>query len=327
VKEYRKASLEKLTSPDQLNQRLQVVTFRGWIGLLVMAILVVAILFWAFLGSIPVIVEGRGVFFDPNKTVLVRSEIQGTVSRIFVRSGDFVEQGTELMALKNHDISTDLFEKQILITSLENYLETNPKLPANEQDDIRRQIVSEKAKIESLRFSREKETIIAPEKGTIVNLNISSEGSVQPGTMLVWMTTPRASNEQQKIYAVFPFEVGEKIKENMFAEMAVASVEREKYGLLFGRVTKIYPYFTSFEQGPLIQLPSKNVIDFLTKGIQGGVIVEIQPNPDPNTITRYQWSSKKGPPFQIDEGSSCIVKVVLENRKPISFLIPQKAED
>jgi hypothetical protein len=317
-----KSALERLTSPDQLNQRLLVVTFRGWIALLCMVFLVIAILIWSFWGQIPVIVEGRGIVFDPEKTILVRSEIDGTVSEVYVNSGDQVDPGAELMSLKSPLIAQQLFEKQILATSLEDFLEKNTGLPSEEKEAIRKQILQVKADIEGLRFLKAKETIVAPNRGTIINLNTPIEGAVSTGTMLAWMVAPRGALEKQKICAIFPLESGEMIKEKMEAEIALASVNGEKYGQLFGTVTKVYPFITSLEQGPLRNLPVKGLHDYLTQGSQRGVIIEILPDSDPHTFTGYRWSSQNGPPFPITEGSVGVVKVVIETKKPISYLIP-----
>ena len=45
-------------------------------------------------------------------------------------------------------------------------------------------------------------------------------------------------------------------------------------------------------------------------------------NEDPTTVTGYLWTSRQGPPFQIPLGSGCAFEVTIEQRKPISYLLP-----
>jgi len=43
---------------------------------------------------------------------------------------------------------------------------------------------------------------------------------------------------------------------------------------------------------------------------------------DPTTASGYRWTSKQGPPFEIPLGSSGAFEVTIEQRKPISYLLP-----
>jgi hypothetical protein len=57
---FRTAALDRLSSPDQLDERLQIVSSRAWLALVAVGALVFALVVWAFLGHIAVKVSGDG---------------------------------------------------------------------------------------------------------------------------------------------------------------------------------------------------------------------------------------------------------------------------
>jgi HlyD family secretion protein len=44
--------------------------------------------------------------------------------------------------------------------------------------------------------------------------------------------------------------------------------------------------------------------------------------PDPGTFSQYQWSSSQGPPLQITSGTTMTARVVVEQRAPMTYLLP-----
>lgn len=57
---FRKGALERLSSPDQLDQLMPVTSARGWIALCGVALLIAAGIAWGFLGRIETNVEASG---------------------------------------------------------------------------------------------------------------------------------------------------------------------------------------------------------------------------------------------------------------------------
>ncbi|MEO0455562.1 MAG: hypothetical protein AAF152_03135 [Cyanobacteria bacterium P01_A01_bin.114] len=58
---FRKEALERLSSPEQLDQLMQIVTPRSWLPLAALGGLFAFGLLWSLLGRIPVTTTGRGV--------------------------------------------------------------------------------------------------------------------------------------------------------------------------------------------------------------------------------------------------------------------------
>ena len=62
---FRQESLERLSSPEQLDQLMQIVNSRSWIPLASMGVLMGAGLLWSILGTVSVTVSGKGLIVHP----------------------------------------------------------------------------------------------------------------------------------------------------------------------------------------------------------------------------------------------------------------------
>jgi hypothetical protein len=62
---FRKVALERLASPDQLDQLLQITRPTGWLALGSLAALLGIALVWGFTGTVPIEVQGQGMLLRP----------------------------------------------------------------------------------------------------------------------------------------------------------------------------------------------------------------------------------------------------------------------
>lgn len=62
---FRQESLERLSSPEQLDQLMHVVNPKSWLPLASLGVLVFLALLWSFFGRIPITTAGRGVLVKP----------------------------------------------------------------------------------------------------------------------------------------------------------------------------------------------------------------------------------------------------------------------
>ncbi|HLM66603.1 MAG TPA: hypothetical protein VK358_03705, partial [Longimicrobium sp.] len=58
---FRSVALERLSSPEQLDQLMQVTTPRGWLLLVGVGALLATALVWGLLGSVPERIAGQGI--------------------------------------------------------------------------------------------------------------------------------------------------------------------------------------------------------------------------------------------------------------------------
>ncbi|MCL2055770.1 MAG: NHLP bacteriocin system secretion protein [Oscillospiraceae bacterium] len=101
---YRKVSLDRLSSPEQLDQKLTVVSPAGWAALASFTVLLAAALLWGFLGSVSDKVSGGGMLLYGQGVVALTSNTGGQVTDVSVREGDHVERGQVIARVSQEDL-------------------------------------------------------------------------------------------------------------------------------------------------------------------------------------------------------------------------------
>src|SRR4028118_2189800 len=105
---FRKESLERLSSPERLDQLMQVVNSKSWLPLVSLGSLVIVALVWSIYGRIPITVEGRGVLIYPSKVVSLQSKSSGQLMALNVKVGDLVKKGDVLATVDQTELNKQL---------------------------------------------------------------------------------------------------------------------------------------------------------------------------------------------------------------------------
>src|SRR5262245_32678642 len=90
---FRQVALERLSSPEQLDQMMRVTTPRGWLALLALIGLIVTVAAWSVSDTIPTEVLGRGILIRGGRLLSVIAPASGQVEALDVRVGDRVQPG------------------------------------------------------------------------------------------------------------------------------------------------------------------------------------------------------------------------------------------
>src|ERR1051325_11736697 len=93
---FREEALEHLSSPEQLDQLLQVVNPGSWLPIATLAALLLIALLWSIFGHIPISVEGVGLLVYPRQVVSLQLPASGQVVELNLKVGDFVRKGQVL---------------------------------------------------------------------------------------------------------------------------------------------------------------------------------------------------------------------------------------
>lgn len=105
---FRKVALERLSSPDQLDQLIQVTTRQGWLALLVLGVLIAGTITWGVTGSIPTKVKGRGILLKSGGVQSVVPTSGGKITDIAVSAGDVVEEGQVVARIAQPDLLAEI---------------------------------------------------------------------------------------------------------------------------------------------------------------------------------------------------------------------------
>ena len=82
-----------MRSPEKLDTVLPITSPISWMGLIAVAVMMVAVVLWSIFGSFTVKANGMGMIMDPKGVVNVTSIIGGKLDTLYVHPGDTVEKG------------------------------------------------------------------------------------------------------------------------------------------------------------------------------------------------------------------------------------------
>jgi hypothetical protein len=100
---YRKSIIEKMSSVERTDKTMEITSPISWLALVGITIIIVVTVIWAFLGTIPVTVSGKGIVASPTSTNAVFIDESGTIVSIVARKGMSLNIGDTVLTYKTSD--------------------------------------------------------------------------------------------------------------------------------------------------------------------------------------------------------------------------------
>jgi HlyD family secretion protein len=119
---FRKKALEKLSSPEQLDQMMCYVRPKQWIFLFACLVLLLSLLLWGIFGSVPTKVSGMGILMGMGNVVEIGPKGGGRITHIGVSINDYVEKGETLAWIDQIDAEQKLEEAEKKLENLQRQL-------------------------------------------------------------------------------------------------------------------------------------------------------------------------------------------------------------
>jgi HlyD family secretion protein len=101
---FRKAALERLSSPEQLDKLMSITSPAAWLAITAFAILSILILLWGLFGNVADKVTGRGILIRGGAVFDISAGAEGFVSQILVKPGDHVEPNQIIATVVQSDL-------------------------------------------------------------------------------------------------------------------------------------------------------------------------------------------------------------------------------
>jgi len=105
---FRQVALERLSTPEQLDQAMQVTTPAAWLAVGALIVLLAGGVAWSVVSKVPEKVAGRGILISPGGVLDVVSSSQGRITRFLVQPGDWVDAGKVVAEIAQPDIGNEL---------------------------------------------------------------------------------------------------------------------------------------------------------------------------------------------------------------------------
>lgn len=144
---FRKESLEKLSSPDQLDQLVQVTTPTGWLALSGCIVLLTFALIWGFRGELPTNVLGSCILMKSGGIKEVTFSAGGRVTDLAVREGDIIKEGQIIARVQQPLLLSNLRNMQQEREDLIIKMSTNSDVLDSNARAVRARITSLKERI------------------------------------------------------------------------------------------------------------------------------------------------------------------------------------
>jgi HlyD family secretion protein len=408
-KVFRKVSLDRLASPERLDQLISVTDSKGWIALFGVGLLLVTGIAWGVVGSLPQNVPGTGILIKSGGVFEVTPLASGRVTDVAVAVGDTVTEGQVVLRIAQPDLTERLQEaKEVLVGLREQYqqildhgsrnidLQTaylaqqratfeqsiasaersvawySEKATIQEQlvqeglltkqtllttrqqhddakqrmDDARSQLAAiavkqldlqnsnlqdglmalskidgqERAIAELERELKADSEVVTPHTGRILEIRTEQGAVVSAGEPVLSLDLTGRTVKDLEAVMYVPSVYGKQIRVGMPILIAPSTVKQEEFGMMVATVTYVSD-FPATSRG--MQLTLKN--DKLVQGLSGGdAPYEVRADlvVDPQTASRYKWSSSKGPPVRIQSGTLAAASITLGSKRPIDLVIP-----
>jgi HlyD family secretion protein len=129
---FRQAALDRLSSPEQLDQLMQVTTPKSWMALVAFGALILTALVWGIFGRIADQVHGRGIFLKSDGVFVVTTRGEGTVRELFAHNNDTVTNGQLLAEIAQPELKIKLHQAQTNYDALEASLQELRRSQTNE---------------------------------------------------------------------------------------------------------------------------------------------------------------------------------------------------
>ena len=105
---FRKKALDKLSSPEQLDVMMQVMSPAGWVALAGAGLVLVFVVIWSVVGTIGIRVDGQGILIRGAEVYDVTSAAQGRVKEVLVKPGERIRAGQVVARLEQTEMELRL---------------------------------------------------------------------------------------------------------------------------------------------------------------------------------------------------------------------------
>jgi len=290
---FRKSSLERISSPERLNEYIKITHPGLWSVLLACLALLIAVGFWGFYGSIPDTVNAAGVIFPQNGVAAVIPTASGRISDMRVKVGDFVQAGQIIAVIPQEEIIRQINE-----------------MKNNAESEIRA--------ISALINEYESRSIIvSPVSGIVLSARATGE-TVSSTEIIATIVKQEKYADDKQIICYIPTSTAKKLQEGMEVQVSPDFAPREEYGYMYGHITSIGTYPVS-EDDVIAAVGSMQYAQGLLPR-ENSVEVRVTLTVDPDSQSKIKWSNKKGESIPLSIGTFCRLLIVTRNYKPYELV-------
>ncbi|ARV60155.1 NHLP bacteriocin system secretion protein [Nostocales cyanobacterium HT-58-2] len=203
---FRQEALDRLSSPERLDQAIQVVKPQAWLSLSALGFLVAVGALWSVFGRIPLTVTGQGILIRPRHVVQFQAPSSGQLLTLKVKPGDVVKKGDVLGIIDQSALKQQLQQEQTKLQQLQTQ--------NNEIDHLKQQLIDQQVRIlQQQRIDLE---------NTLQREQVTPKLRDQTLTSIVQKRQNLQQKKQQFIYLVKTLQTQIENRRNLFQERVIS---------------------------------------------------------------------------------------------------------
>jgi HlyD family secretion protein len=172
--------------------------------------------------------------------------------------------------------------------------------------------------VEELTIRSQRDTrIISPVDGHVTEVKAGAGTVVPSGRPILSIET---AGQGLELVLYLPPEQGKNVAPGMEVHIEPATVKKEEFGMLVGRVTAISD-FPVTAQGMTAVLQNPQLVErFSAQGAPYAARVAL--TADARTPSGYVWAAGGGPPIKLSSGTTAAAEVTVRTQAPITLVLP-----
>ena len=211
-------------------------------------------------------------------------------------------------------------ELQAKLKALESRQANQQEQDLNTANNRKKEIQETERLIAQLKLQlKNSSQILSDYTGTVLEITAKPGQQLEPGGGIGTIAQQESSAKLVNV-AFLPVSEGKKIKSGMSLQITPSNVKREEFGGIEGKVTKVSA-FPITQKGAASLIGNPDILPgIMTQGPQIAIFTELKP--DTSTVSGYKWSSSQGPNLKITPGTTSSVRIKIEEKAPITFVLP-----
>jgi HlyD family secretion protein len=160
-------------------------------------------------------------------------------------------------------------------------------------------------------------TVTSPAAGTVLDQTAAVGTIVGDRAPIVRIET---GGRRLDAVVYVPATTGKEIKPGLRVELTPATVKKEEWGAMLGRVRAVAQFATT-TAGMMAVLDNADLVrTFLAAGPLLSVTVEL--DTDPQAPSGFRWTSNRGPDVRVTPGTLATAQLIVREQPPITLVIP-----
>ena len=235
----------------------------------------------------------------------MQETFQQATNLVSTRENELAELRLQLQELDNRVAQLDKQDQEIAHTD------------QSEIEDLRRSIQRYRDRLERDRNIR------TPFAGRILELTVAEGNVISQGRRLAQIDT-RQETDTLIAMAYFMPKSGKQLDAGDRVRVSPTTASQQIYGNIIGLIRSVSPYSVTSEAVANTIGSQALASAFIDQGFTIEVEVELVESAD--TFSGFAWTSTAGPPLHMTAGTKAAVWVTLEQRRPISYVLPKLRE-